>query len=160
MIKIDEVEIEAWLARESCEFYIAGETLHRNAELFLKNFPDLKVEVVKALSQNLNNIEHSVSQSSNKKHYYKRLTAGSINSALKDSFKTINDVKFEVEYRDGVLFDSPQIEGFDFALFDEEVNRNIVNFRNYCFGQKSIFQGEEWDIELQKRPDWRAYADS
>lgn len=74
------------------------------------------------------------------------------------SLKTISDIKFEVEYKDGVLFDSPKIGGFDFAMFDEKYN--ITNFRNYCFGRKAIFQGDKvWETELNDRVDWKSIAE-
>ncbi|WP_438317962.1 BglII/BstYI family type II restriction endonuclease [Sporosarcina sp. FA9] len=149
--------INEWESKTSCEFYIGDQMFHRNAELFLKNFPKLKEDITNALTQNLDSIEHSKRKKNGRE--YKGLTADSINKALKKSLKNISDLKFEVKYKDGVLFDSPKIEGFDFALFDEEFN--LVNFRNYCFGKKSIFEGvEEWTNELDKRADWKATADN
>ena len=149
-------DMNDWISKTSCQFYIADQMFHRNAELFLKSFPTLREDITNALTQNLGGIKHSIREKN--KLYYKGLTAGSINIALKKSLKSINNLKFEVEYKDGVLFDSPKTGGFDFAMFDEEFN--IVNFRNYCFGKKAVFQGiEEWTNELDKRADWKASAD-
>ncbi|WP_339252948.1 BglII/BstYI family type II restriction endonuclease [Sporosarcina sp. FSL W8-0480] len=162
MIKIDPSDMKEWKKRKSSRFFIADEIYHRNAELFLKSFPNIKSDIVHAFSQELHKIEHKVSKSPKKKtgkiEYFKRVTARSINSSLKDSLKSIHSIKFEVEYREGVLFDSPQTGGFDFAVFDEE--KNIVNFRNYCFGRKPVHNGHiEWENELNKRADWNEIAD-
>ena len=154
---MSEVNIEDWKSRTNREFYISDQMFHRNAELFLKNFPTLEEDIKNALTQNLGGIKHSARTKN--KRIVKGLTADSINKALKTSLKSIDDLKFEVKYNDGVLFDSPKIGGFDFALFDEEFN--IVNFRNYCFGKKVAFEGyEEWTKELDKRADWKATADN
>lgn len=146
-----------WISNTSCEFYIAEQIFHRNAELVLNSNPNLRSDITNALTKTLDGIKHST-RTKNKREY-KGLTADSINKALKNSLKAISNMKFEVEYKDGVLFDSPKTGGFDFALFDDEFN--LVNFRNYCFGKKSVFQGlEEWTSELDKRADWKAAADS
>lgn len=162
MIKIDPSEMKEWKKRKHSNFFIAEETFHRNAELFLKSFPNIKAQITQAFSQELDGVVHKVSKSSKKKsgkiEYYKRITAGSVNSSLKNSLKNLDSIKFEVEYKEGVLFDSPQTGGFDFALFDEEIN--IINFRNYCFGRKPIHNGmSEWENELRKRVDWTEHAE-
>ncbi|MDS9471938.1 hypothetical protein [Sporosarcina pasteurii] len=150
-------EIKAeWITNTNCEFYIANEMFHRNAELFLKSYPNLKVDITDRLTQKLEGVNHSIRKKNKRKH--KGLTADSVNKVIKDSLKAISNLKFEVEYKDGVLFDSPKTGGFDFALFDEDFN--IVNFRNYCFGKKAVFQGiDEWTNELDKRVDWKSAAD-
>lgn len=159
MIKIEPSEMKNWKIKKTTNFFIAKETYHRNAELFLKSFPNIKSGITDAFTQELSGIVHTVSdkKKTGKVEYYKRLTAGSVNASLKSSLKNVHSIKFEVEYREGVLFDSPQTGGFDFAIFDEE--RNIVDFRNYCFGRKPIHNGKiEWENELQKRPDWSMIA--
>lgn len=55
-----EFDQAAWKARKSCDFFIAEERFHRNAELFLTNSPELKDDISKALTQSLDGIEHSV----------------------------------------------------------------------------------------------------
>lgn len=157
MIEIKKEAIKSWEAKKNAQFYIAKELFHRNAELFLKNFPELRTDITNALTQNLNPIVHKIY--TKKGVNYKRVTATSINSTLRGSLKTIEDIKFEVEYKEGILFDSPKTGGFDFSIFDEELN--IVNFRNYCFGERASFQGDlEWTQELDKRADWQSYADN
>lgn len=144
-----------WESKTSCEFYIASEIFHRNAELFLNSYPNLKEDITNRLTQRLGGVVHSIRKK--RKLSYRGLTADSVNKVIKDSLKEISNLKFEVEYKDGVLFDSPKTGGFDFALFDEDFN--IVNFRNYCFGKKAIFEGiDEWTNELDKRTDWENAA--
>lgn len=145
-----------WLSKNSADFFIAEEIFHRNAELFLNNYPSLKTDITKSLTQNLEGVNHSIRKKSTIE--YKGLTATSVNKVIKNSLKKVSNLKFEVEYKDGVLFDSPKTGGFDFALFDEE--SNILNFRNYCLGKKAVFEGTtEWINELDKRADWKRTAD-
>jgi hypothetical protein len=154
---MSKFNLDNWKSRNECEIYISEQMFHRNAEFFLKNFPGLKNDITNALTQNLKGIKHSLRTKN--KRIVKGITADSVNKALKTSLKSIESLKFEVKYKDGVLFDSPKIGGFDFALFDEEFN--IINFRNYCFGKKVAFEGyEEWIRELNKRADWKALVDN
>lgn len=144
-----------WIAKTEGEFFISEELFYRNAELFLQNFPELKNDIKKVLNKEMQGLKHSTRRKKGK--LYKGMTADSINASIKNSLQEINNLKFEVEYKDGVLFDSPKTGGFDFALFDDEFN--IINFRNYCLGKKAIFQGmEEWVSELEKRTDWKDTA--
>ncbi|MDM5036140.1 hypothetical protein P4K71_09065 [Bacillus cereus] len=86
------------------------------------------------------------------------MTADSLNKALKLSFSSIEGLKFEVECEEGVLYDSPKTGGFDFAIFDNQYN--LVNFRNFCFGRRAIYDGEsEWSKQLKNRKEWRDIAE-
>ncbi|MFP3356289.1 BglII/BstYI family type II restriction endonuclease [Planococcus maitriensis] len=91
--------------------------------------------------------------------FRKRITADTLNTALKSNLRDyIPHMKFEVEYRDGIFYDTPKIKGFDFGIYDDLYN--LINFRNYCFGRRSVHSGAKiWDFELEQRSNWRELAD-
>lgn len=155
MIEIKKEDIKSWEDKKDAEFYIE-ELFHRNAELFLKSFPELRINIINSLILKLNSIKHKISTKDGVN--YKRVGAKSVNISLRNSLRTVEDIKFEIKYKEGVLFDSPKTEWFDFSIFDEQLN--VVNFRNYCFGERASFQGDlEWTQELDKRADWQSHAD-
>ncbi|MEM5664672.1 hypothetical protein AAHB94_16225 [Bacillus toyonensis] len=61
------------------------------------------------IESKLSGLEFKVSEKEEK--YFKRVSAGSLNKALKNSLKTIVNMKFEVECKEGVLYDSLKLEG-------------------------------------------------
>lgn len=132
----------------------------RHADLFLKNFEKIKLDILNALEIELKDIKHFTSMKSNNKnpYYIKRITADSLNRSLKDNMRNnITNIKFEVEFEEGIFFDSPKTGGFDFGLFDETYN--LINFRNYCFGRRAIHHGSnKWKAELSTRTDWNDLA--
>ncbi|WP_406944465.1 hypothetical protein ACJA3J_14930 [Halobacillus sp. SY10] len=157
MIEINEQDIESWESRSEGEIYIAREKYHRNAELFLSNFPNLKNDIVNAFNGTVDGLDYNVS--TNKGKFFKRIKADSLNKGIKNRLGHIDDLKFEVEYKEGILMDSPATGGFDFALFDER--QNVANFRNYCFGRRSIPNGQvEWEKEISSRGDWAEIAEA
>lgn len=153
-----EVSIQGaneWESREESKFFISNSYFHRNAQLFLKNYADEKSSVEEAINQSLK-VKHKIQLKNGR--LYRRLTAGSVNVSLKKSFNRIEGIKFEVEYKEGVIFDSPKIGGFDFALFDETLN--LYNFHNFCFGRNAVIDGfERWERELGKRDEWKEIAE-
>ncbi|QTM98452.1 hypothetical protein ERJ70_03575 [Sediminibacillus dalangtanensis] len=155
MIEIPSNKINDWKSRKNGKLFISNEKFHRNAELFLSNFPDLKNQVSLSLTKEVENIKYYVTKKNNK--FFKRIKADSLNKSIKNNLSRISDIKFEVEYKEGTLLDSPKTGGFDFALYDEE--HNLVNFRNYCFGRRAVYNGQEvWDNELLKREEWADIA--
>lgn len=146
-------EVLAWENSTSAELYIAEDIYYKNSELFLTNFPDIKKRVEESLSFDAKSLKYSVSKTNNIDINLKRISAGSLNKTLKNNFKSIPEAKFEVEYRDGYFYDSNKTGGFDFALYDEK--HNLINFRNYCLGMRSIHEGDViWQSEIEKRHDW------
>lgn len=136
--------------------YCRGSVSPKCRAVFIK-LPQIKKDITNSFTKNIGNLEFKVSKEKGKDIYYKRLGAKSLNKSLKNSLKNISDMKFEVEYKEGILFDSPKTGGFDFALYDEELNVN--NYRNFCYGRKAIFEGKmAWEKELKKRSDWRLIA--
>ncbi|USK45513.1 BglII/BstYI family type II restriction endonuclease [Cytobacillus oceanisediminis] len=154
-------EAKEWISRIDGNLIISEENqiFFRHADLFLMNFEETSENILKALQMPLSGLKLSAKKKETKDTaplpmYFRRLAADKLNISLKKNLRdNIQDLKFEVEFKEGVFFDSPQIGGFDFALFDETYN--LMNFRNYCFGRKSIYNGEErWKEELSKREDW------
>lgn len=153
MINIES--LEKWTNTTSSHIYIAQQKFHRNAELFLENYPNFKNSLESCLNKEFFGLCYSIR---NKKGVKSQgITANSLNKELRDSLKQIDSLKFEVESKNGVLFDSDKTGGFDFALFDE--NFNLMNFYNHCLGKNAHIHGiEEWMAELDKRPDWQTLA--
>lgn len=150
MIEIKQLDIEKWTSQSIGYVNISNQKFHRNAELFLKNFPEIHKSIIENIEKKLENLNFKISKDKNKDLYYKRVGATSLNKSLKYNFKGYMGMRFEVEYKEGIMFDSPKTGGFDFALYDEEFN--VTNFRNYCFGRKAIFQGKEtWNKEVSKK---------
>ena len=150
-------EVTAWKNSQFGEFYIAEDTYHKNAELFLTNFPHIKKSIEDQLTFVSHGLNFNVSDTSNIDVKLKRISAGSLNSELKKNFRSLPKLKFEVEYRDGYFYDSIKTGGFDFAMYDEK--HNLINFRNYCLGRVSIHEGDViWESEIMKRKDWRTLA--
>lgn len=159
MIEINQNEIKSWISQSEGYVYISKQKFHRNAELFLRNFPDIQNSIIENIEKELKKLNFKVSDNKKNK-YFKRVGATSLNKSLKHNFKEFKQMKFEVEYKEGILFDSSKTGGFDFALYDEEFN--VTNYRNYCFGKKGIYQGNEvWNKEINKkrRKEWKLIAD-
>lgn len=152
MIEIDSQSKEEWIEKKDGELFIANELFHRHSDLFLNKHIQLENDIKLCIESKLSGLEFKVSEKEEK--YFKRVSAGSLNKALKNSLKTIVNMKFEVECKEGVLYDSPKTGGFDFALFDSEYN--IKNFRNLCFGRRAMHRGEnEWNRQLKRNKEWK-----
>lgn len=151
-----------WESRVNGNLIIAEEyqLFFRHADLFLMNFEETKTDILNALQLQLTDIKHFTKEKKlkNSSYFQRRITANTLNNALKRNLRQrIPNMKFEVEYKEGVFYDTPQIGGFDFGLFDDTYN--LINFRNYCFGRRSIHDGEErWNRELSQRENWREIA--
>jgi hypothetical protein len=161
-MRMDNQEAKDWSSRVSGNLVITEENQHffRHADLYLMNFEEIKRDILYALQMQLTGVKH-VSKETREKgapFFQKRITADTLNFALKNNLRNnIPNMKFEVEYKEGVFYDTPKIGGFDFGLFDDTYN--LINFRNYCFGRRSIHDGEErWHRELFHREDWRELA--
>lgn len=150
--------VTKWNSRTSGKLSISKQEFYRNANLFLNANPHIQTQVLHSLNGQLRNLEFKTYINNGKT--YKRISAGSLNSAIKKKLKTkISGLKFEVEFEEGVFYDSPRIKGFDFALFDDTFN--IINFRNYCFGRRAIYEGDirwERELELPHRKNWKKIA--
>lgn len=153
-------EIEEWNSKIDGNLVVREEhqLFFRHADLFLMNFEEIKKDILDALQLQLTDIKH-FTKPNGKSHFRKRITADTLNTALKLNLKNhMSSMKFEVEYKEGVFYDTPKIKGFDFGIYDDIYN--LINFRNYCFGRRSIHDGEsKWRQELLKREDWRELAD-
>jgi hypothetical protein len=160
MIEIEKNSINEWTQRNSGELFISEQLFHKHADLYLGNYNQTKLDIEKALNKTLNNIEFKTKSDSKKKLTYKRVGAKSLNAAIKNSLNGIPNMKFSVDFREGVFFDSSyKSAGFDFAMFDDEYN--ITNFRNYCFGERAIaFGQEEWEKEINQRPLWKEVSEN
>ncbi len=160
MIEIKQQDIEKWTSQIIGYVNISNQKFHRNAELFLKKISEIHKSIIENIEKKLEKLVFKISENKDKNLYYKRVGATSLNKSLKYNFKGYEEMKFEVEYKEGIMFDSPKTGGFDFALYDEEFN--VTNFRNYCFGRKAIFQGKEtWNKEVSKkrRTEWKSIAE-
>ncbi|MED4061115.1 BglII/BstYI family type II restriction endonuclease [Priestia megaterium] len=164
-VKIEKMDIQEalqWNSRTSGNLVITEENqlFFRHADLFLMNFEEIKNDIFKALQMQLTGIKHFTKEKKLKdtSYFQRRITADTLNNSLKNNLKyNIPNMKFEVEYEEGIFYDTPKIGGFDFGLFDDTYN--LINFRNYCFGRRSIHNGQEkWNRELIKRKEWRDLA--
>ncbi len=162
--KMNEFEALKWNNKTEGRLVLHPENqiFFRHADLFLKNFEEIKLNILKALEIELTDIKHFSDKTSTKKttYYKRRITADSLNKSLKDNMRcNIPNIKFEVEFKEGIFYDTPKTGGFDFGLFDETYN--LINFRNYCFGRRSIYDGQKrWEDELLKRIDWNQIANN
>lgn len=153
MIEIDSQSKEEWIEKKDGELFIANQLFHRHSDLFLNKHSQLENDIKFCIESKLNGLEFGTSEK--KGGCYKRLGAKSLNASIRSNLRIMTDMKFEVECKDGVLYDSPKIGGFDFALFDSEYN--IMNLRNLCFGRRAIHNGaNKWSKELSDRPEWNA----
>ncbi|WHY94711.1 hypothetical protein QNK12_15160 [Neobacillus cucumis] len=158
MLQINSNEILNWESKKTGTLFISEQMYHRHSELFLGNYSQTKKDIESSLNQELKNLDFKVSskKKNNETIYLKRIGAESLKKSIKHNLRNINDIKFEVEYRDGVFYELPR-KGFDFAVYDDDYN--LLNFWNYCFGERSISNGEElWKKELDLRPNWKSIA--
>ncbi|HDR7437547.1 MULTISPECIES: BglII/BstYI family type II restriction endonuclease [unclassified Bacillus (in: firmicutes)] len=150
----DEKDIKDGKSEDTAEFFIAEMLFHRHSDSFLDKYNHIKEDIEQAISKRMGELKFKVSEQEKK-----RLEAGSLNKALKSSLRSVEGLKFEVECKEGVLYDSPKTGGFDFAIFDNQYN--VVNFRNFCFGRRAIYDGEaEWGRQLQNREEWKDVAET
>lgn len=160
---MNEQEAEDWVNRSTGNLIVTKESqvFFRHADLFLRRHNNIYEQILETLQIELKGLEFSTEKRQYKDgiRYARRIKADSLNTSIRDNFKiNIPEMKYEVDFKEGVFYDSTKIGGFDFALFDELYN--LVNFRNYCFGRRAIFDGKSrWNRELFKRADWRKLAD-
>ncbi|HDR6276927.1 TPA: hypothetical protein QCU41_004350 [Bacillus cereus] len=153
MFELTGKNIQRWRKKRTGTLYIKDQVFHRHSKLFLEKHNQLKMDVENCIQRRLGELEFKTSKTNGK--YTKRLGAKSLNISLKSSLSNISGMKFEVECKDGVLYDSPKVGGFDFALFDSEYN--IMNLRNLCFGRRAIYNGaNKWSKELSNKAEWNA----
>lgn len=159
-----QTEVDKWIKRIDGNLILTEENMlyFRHADLFLTNFKEIKYDILSGLHKQLYGVEFFAKEkkSDGVPRFYRRLKANTLNTSLKNNLRfNIPNVRFEVEFKEGVFYDSKQIGGFDFALFDQKYN--LINFRNYCFGRRSVHNGEDrWNDEISKREDWREIARS
>ena len=133
---------------ETVKLKISNQYFHHHSDGILKKYEDIKILFDIALDQN---ISLNKCKRSKQKKSLDGYTAKSLNIELRRLLKKINNIEFEVNQMDGVYYSSGQINGFDFALID--TNQNLVNFRNLCFGKKSLHNGiNEWQNYFVKNP--------
>ncbi|QWH20716.1 hypothetical protein EXW62_27330 (plasmid) [Bacillus mycoides] len=145
--------IQKWSNKQTGTLYIKNQVFHRHSDLFLEKHNQLKQDVESCIQRRLSNLEFKALKKN--ESYQKRLGAKSLNASIRSNLRNMTDMKFEVECKDGVLYDSPKIGRFDFALFDSEYN--IMNLRNLCFGRRALHDGaNKWSKELSDRPEWNA----
>ncbi|WHY79020.1 BglII/BstYI family type II restriction endonuclease [Neobacillus sp. WH10] len=153
-------EAEEWVERINGNLIITEENqiFFRHADLYLANFEEMKYDLVRTLEMQLHGLKLFTEKK--KDFFARRLAADSLNTALKRNLRLhMPNLKFEVEFKEGVFYDSPKIGGFDFGLFDDLYN--LINFRNYCFGRRRIHDGKKiWQKEITKREDWTELADA
>lgn len=161
---MDKQEAEDWEKKKTGHLIISEENqiFVRHADLFLKNNESIKKQLIETLQLPLSGLDLSVDTHKNTKKtwYSRRIAADSLNVALKQNLRiNMPEMKFEVDFKEGVFYDSPKVSGFDFAIFDEVFN--LINFRNYCFGRRPIYDGKrKWEDEMGKeyREDWKELA--
>ncbi|MBS2970387.1 hypothetical protein J9317_16695 [Metabacillus sp. KIGAM252] len=155
---LDSTGKAAWEARSSGNIHIAEEVYYRNANFFLDSNSSIKTDITQSLSSMLCPLDFRTKGVTRTGFYQKRIGAQKLNKTIKNQLKTnIPSVKFEVEFKEGVFFDTPRTGGFDFAIYDDHFN--ILNFWNYCFGRRAIHNGNDrWTEELNKRIDWKNIA--
>ncbi|KMY44023.1 hypothetical protein AC622_06970 [Bacillus sp. FJAT-27916] len=154
MKKIEISKANEWLSKTEGKLVIKEELFFRGADLFLNQFSDIHTKIKNCLELDLKNLFFYTSKRKNDEFFCnRRIKADSLNRALKSNLSQIESLKFEVQYNEGYLIDSPQTGGFDFALYDELFNIN--NFRNYCYGKKPLYKGEQtWNKILEAKPKW------
>lgn len=164
---MNKQEADDWLLTTTGNLIIREENQYffRHADLFLKNIEPTKTLLIETLQMPLYGLKTKVDTIVNKKDkkdiwYARRLKAGSLNAAIKHNLRVnMPEMKFEVLFDEGVFYDTPKTSGFDFAILDE-VN-NLINFRNYCFGRRAVYNGESiWQKEMKKdyRINWKDLA--
>lgn len=156
-MELNEQTAIEWQKRTSGELFIAEQEHFRQSDFFLNHYSELKLEIELILNGNLVDQKFKIESKDKKgiKSYKPRLDATYLNKGIRTRFQqSKSNFKYEVSFNEGVFYDSLQTKGFDFAIFDEIYN--LVNFRNLCFGRRSLQDGENrWTQEVSKRPLWR-----
>lgn len=159
---MDERRANDWKNRSTGNLIITEESqlFFRHADLFLTRYEEVRYQLLETLQLQLNGLKFSTEEKKRDGKYARRLTANSLNTSIRNNFKfNIPEMKFEVDFKEGVFYDTSKIGGFDFALFDETYN--LVNFRNYCFGRRAVHNGSNlWRKELYDRAEWRKLANA
>lgn len=151
-------EEKKWKKRNTCTLFISESSYFRNADLFLEKNNYISKEVNMCINNRIIRNQRFTSkakQTRDKKTYYiRRIDSRPLNQQIIKTFEASSlNFKREVQFIEGVFYNSAQIGGFDFALLDD--NYNVTNFWNYCFGRRSIYEGDKkWSTEVDKRLDW------
>lgn len=98
--------------------------------------------LIESLKQSLiNELTIETTQRKNKGIITTGITAQSLNNAIRNQFKNSLSFHSEVYVKDGILFESNNYKGFDFAQYDE--NYNFGKIYNYYLGKDAIYDGFE-----------------
>lgn len=162
-MKMNEKEALAWASRTSGQLKITDQEFFRHGDAFLDNNPLIKKQIEDSLNITVPNQIFDYKKSKTKISYYnRRLKTPPLNDAIRKSLNSFSpEMKYEVMFEEGVFYDSLKTGGFDFGLFDVEYN--TINFWNYCYGRRPIYNGSiRWEKEINKnrRTDWKLAAQS
>lgn len=93
---------------------------------------------------------------------YLGVNATSLNRTLKRRFKSTGEWRYEATVRDGVIFDSAdldaKVEGFDIAKYDDRSNLGAL--WTACFGRRPLRNGEALWQQVRAEPGKTAIADA
>ncbi|WP_051829438.1 BglII/BstYI family type II restriction endonuclease [Exiguobacterium sp. NG55] len=129
-----------WLQIKTFELMIADSFHYRNSKTFLEVFPKYRDDVVNLFNSPFDDLTPTHGKENNK--HYRKISTDEINKAFRKRLSKISDIHLEVSYMDGYLYDNKdKTKGFDFAYYDTELNAK--RFHDYCFGHRSISNGEE-----------------
>jgi len=138
---------------------ISREHLHHHATSVLNEHGPIRAAVTQPLSDV---IRIEATERRQRDRRYLGVTAQSLNTALKQRFRTVGGWQFEVTVQDGVILGSSdheaRIEGFDIARFDERAN--LARLWSVCFGRRPVRDADAlWRRFMYQRPHLASVAE-
>lgn len=140
-----------WLNKKEFKIFVAESFHYRNSKTFLKVFPKYENDIYDLFKHPFDDLKPT--HGSEKRKTYRKISATDINTALRIRLQRIPDIHLEVSFMNHYFQDNDnKAKGFDFAYYDEK--RNAGRLYEYCFGERSITDGEErWEefVHQQKK---------
>ena len=149
---IDSGFFKGVMIMSKVRFKIENDTFFNNGRIILDSIPQIKDEILSALSK-----EEEITESTRSKKGVSvpGITADSLNKSIRRCMEN-GSFKGETHVENGVFFDTTK-EGFDFISYDEK--HNVARLYNYYMGAVGVLNGDEKILELFKklrlsRRDW------
>lgn len=148
------------MPNKNVTFRIAKERYFNNGKIMLNALPTIESSFRESLSKECT-VTSAIRTPKNQTPY-EGITADSINKALRNCIKGIDEIHGETHVENGIFFHSSK-EGFDFSIYDWDYN--LSRLYNYYLGSIGILNGNKKIIELYKKmqinkDDWIKQIDN
>lgn len=146
-----------WINQKEFTLFISESFHYRNSKNFLKVFPKYENDIHNLFQTPF--LDLKPTHESEKGKFYRKISTIDINKSLRARLKRISEIHLEVSFMNHYFQDNDnKTKGFDFAYYDEKHNAGLLY--EYCFGERSVTNGEELWSEFLNQQEKYSYLSS